>query len=464
MSRTSATVVDSRIYLLAGTCTIEPSLALCGRFVTSGINHQYVIAGKGIATAAQPAEGRKRAAQAGAGARRQGDICSAANLGGTCAVPPRFAALRSLTQLDSLQICGIDLLLEEEQLSAALQPLTRLAQLALRFIYERQATLEYDSDSDESDMYCPFPWEAAVCGLTRLQELHICSDTDSIYDMNRGFAGALPAALSQLASLRHLEVLGMDEREDRDDDDQLQLAALPAVETAAIRLHTLSNEYPGLGRQHQVVLSRIVSLRLALRADYGDGEATFLPVIDAPALTELLLENIWLAPGSEQLSWLPSLPKLQRLALKQLHTAADQLPQGIMACSGLTELVLEQILLSYTDHWQRHNGEPLRWLRSLPTAGLYLSRLVRLSLSGNAFSVVPPSLASAMGLQHLALAWQRSQEHPHDQRAFDLQGLDVLDNCTSLRSLNLAGLKKDAIGLCRFQAARPDVRIILWGF
>lgn len=43
------------------------------------------------------------------------------------------------------------------------------------------------------------------------------------------------------------------------DGSQLQLPLLPVLETAALRLHTLSDRYPGLGHQQSVVLSRIVS-------------------------------------------------------------------------------------------------------------------------------------------------------------------------------------------------------------
>jgi len=370
----------------------------------------------------------------------------------TYAALPAVAALSSLTQLDSLQICGIDLKLEDERLGAALRPLTRLTQLALSLNYDRQRMARMYDYPDETECFDPFPWEAAICGLTKLQELRVCSETDSKYRFSRGFAGALPAALSQLASLRHLEVLGMDEEDERDDDDQLLLAALPALEAAALRLRTVSGEYPGLGRQQQVVLSRVVSLRLALRDGDGNGQETYLPDITAPALTELVLDDIWLAQEIDQLSWLPDLPPLRRLVLKDLKTDSSQLPQGIMACSGLTELVLKRILLKYDEDRQR--------LCSLSAAGPYLSRLVRLNLAGNAFGKVPPCLAAATALQHLKFASQRLVLLPQDHQFPRMKGLDVLVNCTNLRSVNLADFRKGGSGVRRIRAAHPDMRVV----
>ena len=69
-------------------------------------------------------------------------------------------------------------------------------------------------------------------------------------------------------------------------------------------------------------------------------EDTPFPMIVAPALTELNLEDIKLAPDSGQLSCPPDLSKLRRLVLVEIQTASNQLPQGVVACSGLTELVL----------------------------------------------------------------------------------------------------------------------------
>jgi len=90
-----------------------------------------------------------------------------------------------------------------------------------------------------------------------------------------------------------------------------------------------------------------------------------------------------------------------------LQLASDQLPQGIAACSGLTELALRRIRDARPTRSQPDDGDYIdpedydsdsprpaeRLLRTLPD-GPYLSNLVRLSLSGNAFDAVPLALAA----------------------------------------------------------------------
>ena len=63
-------------------------------------------------------------------------------------------------------------------------------------------------------------------------------------------------------------------------------------------------------------------------------EYTHLPTNIAPALTELTLDDIQLAPDSQELSWLPDLPKLRRLLLINVQTDSDQLPQGLLGAAG----------------------------------------------------------------------------------------------------------------------------------
>ena len=68
-----------------------------------------------------------------------------------------------------------------------------------------------------------------------------------------------------------------------------------------------------------------------------------LPSIIAPALRELTLSDMWLAPVSGQLSWLAGLPKLRRLVLEGINTTSSQPPHAFTACRSLTELVLEGV-------------------------------------------------------------------------------------------------------------------------
>ncbi len=226
------------------------------------------------------------------------------------AVPAGFAKLGRLTQLESLEIKYFAIDVRPHLLVAALAPLTRITRLVLGF----------DEDhSGMADSLTAFPWDAAICGLTNLQEISMDSVTEHTYHCNNMFSGALPARLSQLTALRHLTVLGMKEWDARNDSSQLRLAALPALESVALRLHTLSGQIPGLCREKHVTISRLVSLKLALRINVHEGDSyadTRLPTICAPALTELKLEDMKLAPDSEQLSWLPGLPSLRRLVLK----------------------------------------------------------------------------------------------------------------------------------------------------
>ena len=385
-------------------------------------------------------------------------------LGGKAAyaVPDRIAALSCLTQLDSLQLRGLALDMRYEHLITAVSPLFQLKQLGLRFIrYPHTEMSEDESDEDgwdDAEDFILFPWKKVVCGLIRLQDLRVCSDSDNHYrDM---LFGALPSALSRLTALQHFEVLGMGEGGVR---SQLALAAMPALQTAALRLHTTSGQFPGLCPRQHVVLSRLVSLSLALRVyDGHDGvhDITELPTISAPFLTELILDGIMLAPDSEQLSWLPGLPKLRRLVLTGLKTAGSELPAGVVACSSLTELVLKGILVNFQNkrlYWPDIHARE-KFLCDLPAAGPYLSRLVRLSLSQNSFTAVPPSLAAATALVELDLGWQNLLRC---QTSVDgLQGLQVLNDLTRLRCVNMDS-KDTGAALQRLRAARPDVRVTL---
>ena len=304
-----------------------------------------------------------------------------------------------------------------------------------------------------------FPW-AAVCRLTYLQQLRITADFD--HDLNCGaiVRGTPPAALSRLTALQELTVLGMDTWQMRRDSDEPLLPALPALGVAALQLHTLSDEYPGLGRRHQVVLSRIVSLSLVLRYNAkacGLYEDTQLPAIFAPALTELTLADMSLAPGNGELSWLSGLPSLRRLVLKDLETPSSEIPQGLVASSGLTALVLEGVSLppSNDDDW---DDWPC-FLRGLPAAGPYLSKLVHLSLRKNGFSTVPPCLAAATALELLDLGKQKSSEYDEDCTE-PMLGLQVLEGLTRLRSVNLEG-SDSGVDIQCFRRARPRVNVML---
>ena len=188
----------------------------------------------------------------------------------------------------------------------------------------------------------------------------------------------------------------------------------------------------------------------------------------APALTELVLDEMKL-PDSEQLSWLPRLPKLQRLALLGLKTGSAQLPQGIIACSGLTELVMERILLTFSNGGGKfYITRPECRLRALPTAGPYISQLARLSLVANAFSSVPPALAAATALQQLDLSEQLLRDaytqvplYNIERTPAPVQGLHVLDNLPRLHRVKLVGFKKGGAGIRRFRAANPNVTVVL---
>ncbi len=383
------------------------------------------------------------------------------------AIPAELAYISSLTQLENLQLHGISSHADGGHFSAALPPLTRLTRLCLRFNYDAVPDDAEDS-SDEDDRRIVFPWADAVCGLTNLQQLCVTADTARAAQGCSGmFKGALPAALSGLTAMRHFTVLGMDVWEDHDDSDQLLLAALPALETAALQLHTLSDTYPGLGDQQPVVLSRVISLCLAMRPGVEVGAAykgVQLRPIAAPALTELTLSDMWLAPESEQLSWLAGLPKLRRLVLRNLEASWSQPPQGFTACHGLTELVFEGIKLrSYYQLGSFYQLEPdppgccqiATWLVGYLPAGRYLSKLVRLNLSHNSYSDVPPCLATATALQQLDMSG-------HLLRAGDsarLQGLHVLEKLPRLREVNICGFKASTAAVRRYRAANPHVNI-----
>ena len=350
-----------------------------------------------------------------------------------------------------------------ELMVAALSPLTRLTRLVLAFDRDR---------GDMAEGVTAFPWDAAICGLTNLQELSMDSLIERNLSCNDMYAGALPARLRQLTALRCLTVLGMKEHHPRNDSSQLRLAALPALESVALRLSTLSGQIPGLCQQQHVTVSRLVSLNLALRIDFYNGdfyEDQCLPAMSAPALTELILDDIKLAPDSEQLSWLPDLPKLRRLGLKDVKTASDQLPRGMIACSGLTGLVLKRCLVNFTNTDVPPLDRPECRLCSLPAEGPYLSKLVRLNLSKNAFREVPPTLASATALEVLNMAMQQLWNKYDDcyipggklsVRLWHVQGLHVLDNLMRLRCVNLLGFEKSGAGMRLFRKAHPTVSVV----
>ena len=364
------------------------------------------------------------------------------------AVPTNFAKLGRLTQLQTLQLRCVGVDASREQLKAALLPLTGLTQLHLGFA---------DDPFYRAEAMPAFPWEATVCGLTLLQELHVTSDTS---DRDKMLKGMLSGALSRLTALRRFEILGMQECGDTDHSNELQLAALPALERAALQLYTRRSHYPGLGNVQQLLLSRIVSLSLALRYDSEIDEPyvdTHLPTLIAPALTELILDDLQLAPDSEQLRWLPGLPKLRRLVLKDVRTNLHQVPQGIMASSGLTELVLAGLLVGCGNLRDRHHLLEVR-LRSLP-AGPALSKLVRLSLSGNAISTVPPCLADATALEVLDMAKQRLGKCGFGDHGELVHGLHVLGGLKRLRNVNLVGFNMSKADFYNFHAAHPGMKL-----
>ena len=279
------------------------------------------------------------------------------------AVPAKLPTISRLTQLRSLQIHGIANDVEDGHLTAALVRLTQLTRLSLRFVHEANEYVDWD----DTDGQVYFPWAAAICGLTNLQQLNVTADTDINSYCSTIFKGCLPASFSALTALQKFAVLGMDTWQVHSGSNQLLLAALPALETAALHLHTRAADFPGLSRQRRVVLSRLVSLKLGLRlgAQPGQGyQSTCLPTIVAPALTELSLEDMALAPDSGGLQWLPGLPRLRRLRLTDIQTASSELPEGMMACTGLTELVLEGVMVmesSNTESDSSDRGTTIRY-------------------------------------------------------------------------------------------------------
>ena len=386
------------------------------------------------------------------------------------AVPRRLGELGCLTQLRALQLINVAVDVDGQHFVAGLSPLTRLTRLRVRFADNHVLS---DVVPYVRDGVIPraFPWGDAIGGLVHLQDLRMIASTDnrSCRDM---FTGSLPAALSRLTALRRIKVLGMSEWESRDDFSHLQLAALPALEMAALRLRQReSGHFESLRRGQAAELSRLVSLSLTLRADdvneYEKYRDTHLPTIIAPAVTELVLDTMKLAPDSEQLSWLPDLPKLRRLVLANVQIASDQLPQGIAACSGLTELALRRVgdicPSIYEDEYIDSDSDNPRddfFLWDLPD-GPYIGNLVRLSLSGNAFDTVPPALATAAALELLDLAHQdvpvAARDFRRDARA-RVQGLLVLDGLPRLRRVILTGFAQDD-ECARFQAAHPDIDV-----
>ena len=247
------------------------------------------------------------------------------------AVPAKLVSLSCLTQLDSLRLGGIGHRAEGEHLSAALRPLTRLTRLSLRFVVFDDTSDDVDWDNEERR--CAIPWASAVCRLTALQQLCITTDFDPDLNWCGIIRGDLPAALSRLTALRGFIVLGMDTHQLYRGSEQ---PLLPALETAALQLHTHLDAFPGLGRQQQTALSRVVSLSLALRYNVCTGlyDSTQLPVLVAPSLTELTPAGMSLPQRwqklecSSKLSWLADLPSLRRLELKDLETVCKGHPSG----------------------------------------------------------------------------------------------------------------------------------------
>ena len=382
------------------------------------------------------------------------------------AVPAKLGRLGLLTQLDSLQLDGISNRAKGEHLSAALRPLTRLTRLSLRFINDDVLDDAADEEFGNEDRRTVVRWAGAVCRLTNLRQRCMAADIDPDYVYGATVRGALPAALSRLTALRQLTVLGMDTCQLHRDSDQPLLPALPALESAALQLHTLSNVFPGLGRQDQVVLSRVVSLSLALRymtASSGLYDSTELPLIAAPALTELTLGGMWLPPRWQalecsKLGWLADLPSLRRLVVKDLQTDVREIPQGITACSGLTELALENVVVGPSDESDSEDLDYPYLLRKLPASDPYLSKLVRLSLRQNAFSAVPSSLTAATALEVLDLGKQKLIDYEEDPGE-PVRGLDVLDGLTRLRCVNLEGFDENGVDLHRFHMAHPAVHV-----
>ena len=202
-----------------------------------------------------------------------------------------------------------------------------------------------------------------------------------------------------------------------------------------------------------------------LNSDKANFVDMHMPATVAPALTELVLANIMLAPDSEQLDWLPDLPKLRRLVLTELKTQSSQLPRGIVACSGLTELQLEAVLVNFRNTVDPFLNWPEYRLRTLSavSAGPYLSHLVSLSLTRNAFKAVPPAVAAATALQHLILGEQISFKKSKYRvwKAGPVRGLHVLNSLTCLKSVifrhDIDAQAEAAIH--RYQSANPSVRV-----
>ena len=389
------------------------------------------------------------------------------------AVPARLPALGRLTQLRSLELSCVALDVPGDNWVSALAPLTRLTRLCLEFGDDGSMSCE----EGLGEPVAAFPWEAAVCGLVDLQELRVGSDLNDSPCCTGMFKGSLPASLSRLTAMQHFEVLGMAEW-GTGGAAGLQLAALPALERAALRLQQPSEtgQLPTLRRGQLVELCRLVSLSLALRVEEEDyHEDMHLPAIAAPALTELVLDDIKLAADSEQLPWLSDLPKLLRLMLANLRITSRQVPEGVRACSGLTELVLQRMEVGcYSSEMSDYESDHYdkSYLRTL-SDGPYLSRLARLSLFGNAFSAVPPALMAATSLELLDMAhqdlprinvrhWYRHGFIPEcDSDPPRVQGLRPLNGLTRLCCVNLCGFEKYDAWIRQFQATHPHVSVIL---
>jgi len=143
--------------------------------------------------------------------------------------------------------------------------------------------------------------------------------------------------------------------------------------------------------------------------------------------------------------------------LKDLDTGSRELPEGIMACTGLTELVLDSVKVTISLPGSNPPGmEDQREVSNLPVAGPYLSKLVSLGLPRNGFSKVPPSLAAATALELLDFGDQILYV---DEYTGILDGMSVLDGLPRLRGMNLTGFEASDARFDKFRAAHPHISL-----
>ena len=133
------------------------------------------------------------------------------------AVLGRLSEISHLTQLHALELIDLAVDVPGENFTAALAPLTQLTRLGVHFS---------DDHTPREGIARVFPFENAISSLVHLQELRATSDNsdaDGYRSCCGMFTGSLPAALSRLTALRHLELCGMAEWVCRDDWHHLQL-------------------------------------------------------------------------------------------------------------------------------------------------------------------------------------------------------------------------------------------------